>query len=77
MNKYLEVLNEIKTEFGDNWSFPAAETVLKMARREYRDHALTNTEFDEIQIKALELMQPYIIKKYADKPVVEEGEERK
>lgn len=68
MNKYMEVLSEIKAEFGHNWCFPAAETVLKMARREYRDNTLTPTSFDEIQKKALKLMQPYITTKYADKP---------
>jgi hypothetical protein len=68
MGKYLEVLNEIKAEFGDNWIFPAAETVLKLARREYRDNTLINTEFEDIQARALELMRPYITKKYADKP---------
>lgn len=67
MEKYMEAMEEIKADFGSNWSFPAAETVLKLARREYRDSTLTNAEFEEIQTKALELMQPYITEKYADK----------
>lgn len=33
MEKYMEDLDEIEAEFGDNWRFPAAEAVLKIARR--------------------------------------------
>lgn len=65
--RYMEVLEEITEEFGSRWSFPAAETVLKLARREYRDGTITNSDFEEIQTRALELMQPYIVAKYADK----------
>lgn len=73
--RYMEVLGEINREFGSNWSFPAAESVLKLARREYRDGTITNDEYEKIQTKALELMRPYITKKYADIVVAVEEKE--
>ena len=68
MDKYLEVLGEIEAHFGSQWKFPAAEAVLKLVRREHRDGTLTRTQFDEIQVKALKLMRPFLESQYADKP---------
>lgn len=50
MGKYLEVLNEIKAEFGDNWIFPAAGLKSELAEVQRRGRA-AEKELDDEGVK--------------------------